>query len=372
MNRKQMLWIAVSGLILLLIPVLLLTTQSTGAGPSVLSRGRLGWIGAHRYLASHGTETTLFDRPLAELRDGEVLILAFPRQLTLAPDGLHAVENHLRKGKVVIYAFSGRGPAFRESFFASWLDVNLLRARGEPPLGPMAWLSFAKQTWQLEPQAELAGAVDPVVITAPVLVPEAPSGAQILYRGQNGLPCVYSFTRLSGTILVLPAEALSNSRLADPGNSDLLASLGASLQGEWVFDEYGHGLAPPRSAEERRPQRIFDLLGLHLLLCYLLALLALARRFGPVWHERTVASGSTASLLLSLGRVHDQLGHHNQAARLLWNRAAALDHRLKITPELLEPFLSGRQGLLRLAQRIGKQHRGSRVSSMENRDRRRG
>jgi hypothetical protein len=152
-------------------------------------------------------------------------------------------------------------------------------------------------------------------------------------------------------VVVLPAQALANCRLGHPGNADLLASLRQWLGPSWVFDEYRHGLSAPRSAADRAPLLAFDLLGIHLAVFYLLAVVALAMRFGPPWKVDSRVPGSTAAFLVGLGRLHDRLGHHTEAARLLVERVGEFDVRVPL-PERVGG--EGRSGLLRLARELGR------------------
>jgi hypothetical protein len=126
---------------------------------------------------------------------------------------------------------------------------------------------------------------------------------------------------------VLPAAILANGGVGAPAAADLLETLRTGLGGEWSFDEYHHGLTGVVSEAAVGGRRVFDLWLLHLAVVYLLALLSLARPFGPVWSDPPVRSGSAATFLRGLGALHRRLGHDREATALLVARAHELDPR---------------------------------------------
>jgi hypothetical protein len=130
--------------------------------------------------------------------------------------------------------------------------------------------------------------------------------------------------------VLLPADALANARLANPGNADLAETLIGWLGKHWTFDEFHHGLVDPAAAAGVAPPLAYDLFAAHLVVLYLLAVAALARRFGPAWREPAVRAGSAGAFLLGLGRLHDRLGHHSQAAQRLLARARELQPDLAL------------------------------------------
>jgi hypothetical protein len=105
----------------------------------------------------------------------------------------------------------------------------------------------------------------------------------------------------------------------------MLEGLRRDLPGSWELDEWRHGLRAPVRGVRWTGSLAFDLLLLQIGLVYALTVMALGRRFGPVWRERVVAAGSVASFLVALGRLHQRLGHFDEAARLLVERAGELE-----------------------------------------------
>ena len=161
-----------------------------------------------------------------------------------------------------------------------------------------------------------------------------------------------------GRVVVLPADALSNARLGEAGNADLLETLLRNLGPRWAFDEVHHGLAAAPAAKGPLG-RAADLLLAHLVLLYLLAVLALARRQGPAWREPATVAGSAATFLLGMGALHHRLGHHAEAARLLLRRARELDRGLQLPPDLDRQAASaGPRELVEIATLVARRRAG--------------
>jgi hypothetical protein len=176
----------------------------------------------------------------------------------------------------------------------------------------------------------------------------------VLFRDGEGRPAVFSYTRWAGRVVVLPASALSNARLTEEGNGDLLESLVTAFGSEWAFDEFHHGLVSPADvATGTAATRALDVVLLQLAFVYALAVLAVSHRFGPAWSEPVVVAGSAASFLRGVGALHHRLGHHRDAARLLVERARQMHPRVALEDA---PAAGDRAdaGLLRLAQDVGR------------------
>ena len=329
-------------------------TRAPGAG-STLSRGAAGWLVARRYLEAKGTDVRLIDRDpnTGDVRGG-VLVLVFPWQMGFE-DGERAVDRHLRAGGDVLFAYSGRTPSGVEAGTATALGLGWVDAREAPPLHPVRWRAYAREEWMLvDPSA--SPAAPPVRIGAPRTVPGAPAGATVWLRAPDGRALAFSYPRERGRVLAVPAEALANARIREHGNADLLERLRRERPGPWAFDEYQHGLIAPAAAGSASGSRTLTLYLVQIAFLYLLAALAVARRFGPAWREGAPASGSVASFLLGLGALHDRLGHHAQAAALLRARARELDGRLVLPAR---PVASGPE-LLDLAREVGAAQSGRR------------
>ena len=131
----------------------------------------------------------------------------------------------------------------------------------------------------------------------------------MLFRSPRGGPAIAVLRRYHGRILLLPADAFANARLANgPATPVCWRPCGASLGDHWTFDEYHHGLIAGQAVETAALGRTLDLILLHLAVLYLVALWTLSRRFGPAWSEPPAVTGSTGSFLLGLGALHHRLG----------------------------------------------------------------
>ncbi|MDY7096097.1 MAG: hypothetical protein SX243_24245 [Acidobacteriota bacterium] len=377
MNRRGLL---ILGLVVVVLVLLLLTLDGPqgGAGGSSLNFGSEGWRATRAYLEAEGKTVELWDSPpadpsadlpadsttedpeeLVEPAAGAVLVTVFPWGRSALP--LETFQDHLRDGGVLLVGYSGDRPGLYEGLLMDLLELDYERTRPKPPLAPMAWRRHVDAEQWLHPATLGAttesrseprlGDVQPVKIRALDYAPIPPGDAQQLYLDDGGRALVFSYALLDGRVVMLPAEALSNGRLSEAGNGDLLASLAASFGETWAFDERGHGLLPAEAGVQTLPPLSFDLLPLHLALLYALAVWALARRFGPAWREPRDRGSAAGDFLFALGRLHHQMEHHPTAARLLLERRQALDPRIEIPPTLhrrAEEVAEG-QGLVALA-----------------------
>ncbi len=356
MNRQWAFWSLVTGLAVLAGLWLL---GVGGAVSSALSRDASGWLATHRYLAGHATSVHLRDRPLtAEIEPG-VLVLAFPWQQAIGDGEIEALGDFLRRGGTVLLAYSGELGRFREERVFEALRLIATEVRSAPPLAPMPWWRYHSASWSVEPAEGWAG-WPTLAVEAVRGAPEAPRRARVLYRLESGPALVFEYPLHRGRVVALPAAVLANAWLGREGNADFLESLRGWLDGAWSFDEYHHGLVAATAKAESTSRFAWDLFIGHLVLIYLLGLAAVARRFGPVWREAPVASGSAASFLRGLGVLHRQMGHHQDAARLLIERARMYFPGLAIDDATLRRTgsLDGDLELVELAREVAHAHRG--------------
>jgi hypothetical protein len=279
-----------------------------------------------------------------------VLVLVFPwQQGSPAGDLVELLDEHLQGGGDLVLAYSGGvASAERALGLLPWHEP------GPAPLLPWRWWAYTARQWEAWPAGSHGrGAGRPLRIWAPRALPDLGSqGAEVLYEGPGGRPVAAVLRRRQGRVVVLPADALSNARLAQAGNADLLETLLLNLGRRWAFDEAHHGLitAGPPNPELGRTA---DLLLVHMALLYLLALAALSRRQGPAWQETAAQGGSVASFLLGLGALHDRLGHHRAAAELLLRRVRETDRGLELPPELeRQAANAGARDLVEIARRV--------------------
>lgn len=323
--------------------------------PSARSRGPSGLLAARLYLEAQleersDGEVALLDRPLDETFEAQVLVTVFPWRRVALGEDLSALTRWLRRGGTLIVGYSGRSVAVEEQGLFDALSLELDRGREQPPLAPLAWRSYQREQWTLVPQGELVGGFPPLVVRAMAGLPRPPEGAEVWFARQDapatGSATVFRFARGQGQVIVLPAQLLGHSRLREPGPSALWAALVGTASeggGRWVFDEFHQGLVAADVAAAEISLLPFDLFLAHLVLAYLLAVWALARRFGPAWRETPPRLGTSGSFLVGLGRLHDRLRHHAEAAKLLVERAAELDRTsTRRTPGWIE--LASRAG----------------------------
>jgi hypothetical protein len=355
-----------------------------GGRGSTVSRGPGGWLAARRYLQARGARVTLIGEPLARyvteevvqpvrraLQPGEpdqagsgarrggpgVLALVFPWQGQPAGGLEESLDAHLARGGDVVLAYSGEEPGAERL-----LDAWRWGEAGGVPLAPWRWWSFTHREWRLRP-AVRPGVRDggdrlPVRIWAPRALPRVGPAATVLFTAPGGRPAIAVYRYLNGRVVVLPADALSNARLGEPGNADLLETLLRNLGPRWAFDEYHHGLVTVHAAGAGLG-RTADLLLAHLVLLYLLAVLALARRQGSAWREPATVAGSTATFLLGLGALHHRLGHHAEGARLLLRRARELDRGLQLPSDLDRRAAgAGPRELVEIARQVARRRAG--------------
>lgn len=364
--RKK--WI-LSGIVLAAAAVLctLLLRRSGAAGASTLSASPKGWLAARAYLERRGSKVSLLDRPLdqaqAQGKAGEEssLVLAFPWQGFPSKEELDALRRLLAAGGTVVFAYSGQPRSIAEHFVAEAVGLEFDEARGEPPRSPRRWYKFVTEEWRLKPEKAFApGSAPEVVIQAPDRVPRAPKEAEVLYRGDKERPAVFALPRSRGRVIVVPADALSNARLGNPGSADLLESLRVALQGEIVFDEYHHGLVASDVVADSGSAVSLDLLLAQLLLLYLVLARALGKRFGPAWEEPPEITSSTAAFLLGLGALHRKLRHSAPACLRLLDDGERLDSKVQAPAELRNiAFDAGEEAFLDVARVVARlQRRG--------------
>ena len=335
---------------------------SAEATASALSARSSGWLGARSYLERRGSRVTLSDQPLSRLFQREsagtasVWVISFPFQRHLADEDLKAIQDHLHAGGTVLLAYSKSLEQSQEERVFANLRLSVRAARDSPPLVPWQWWAYQKTAWTLTPGDGWATAADdpPAKLALPALrqLPRIPPDADVsvLYEVEvdgDAHPVVFSYPLQSGRVVALPAVLLSNAYLLEEGHADLLENLRLWLGESWTFDEYHHGLVSAELTQGRSRVFAWDFFMVHIVLFYVLALLALTRRFGPAWREGEVVAGSTASFLRNLGALHLDLRHHQAAARLLVDRRRQLDPSL---PEISVPEISTDARLVEFAR----------------------
>jgi hypothetical protein len=336
--------------------VLALGGRSEARGSSLV-RGPNGWRAARGYLVARGARVDLLGVPLERFAGGGVLVTAFPWQGGTSAEAAAALESHLRRGGDLVLAYSGLWGNPGELVTLEGLGLPLQETR-KAVLDPIGWRRFARREWDLRPAPGARGAA-PVRVWAPRWRPELPKEASVLFRTPRGGAAIAVLRRYRGRIVLLPADALANARLANPGNAGLLETLRRRLGDRWTFDEYHHGLIAEPGVETALLGRTLDLILVHLAVLYLIALWTLSRRFGPAWREGAVATGSTGAFLLALGALHHRLGHHREAAGRLLERVRELDPGVALPAELeARAAIAGPREMVALVREVAALRRG--------------
>jgi hypothetical protein len=232
----------------------------------------------------------------------------------------------------LVVAYAGRADDPSEQRLLDTFGLEMKDA-APPPLGPLEWYSYAHSSIRLDPTPELA-ASGSLHVRPMERIPSIPGSDSVWYRNAEGHPVVASVTYGKGRLILLPAEALSNSRLGDDAHANLLARLVEGPESRWSFDEFHHGLAAADAPESRQSRHAVDLWLVHILLVYALGVLALARRLGPAWSVPPLTTGSTRAFFLGIGRLATRLGGHRAAARLLAARAKELDPAIDLADDM--------------------------------------
>jgi len=329
----------------------LLLGSEASADASSLSRTSAGWLAARRYLEEMGTHVVLVDHDLDEPVGAGVLVLAFPWQNTALDDVDAAVEGQLRRGGSVVIAYADRSEPVQSALLAS-LGLGWDQRRSRPPLWPRAWRAHAREEWTLTAPPPATGRE--VRVSARREVPGMPAQGTVLMRDAQQRAVAFLFPRHRGRVVIVPADVFSNARIGNAGNADFLETLRRDLGGPWLFDEYHHGLRAAMGPAQTGGPRALLLYVLQVGLVYALCAFAVVRRFGPAWREEVVPGSSATIFLVGLGALHDRLGHHREAGRLLVSRAQELDPRVRLAGAEAR---NGRE-LLALARRVGLLQKG--------------
>jgi len=339
--------------------ILLWSTPGASAGPSALSPASEGWLAARAYAEARGSAVSLLDRPLDASELPDALLLAFPCERALSGDERVRLARFLNAGGTVVFGYSGRRPMPAEQLAAEALGLTLDPREKNVPLSPRRWWEWARSETRLTPDASLGSTASDVIVRPLEVRASGPSSARPLYRSGEDAPAIFVYARGRGRVVALPADALSNGRIAQPGNAELLESLRASFGPALAFDEYAHGLAAPEASGSSGSAPSLDLVVAQLVLLYALCVWALARAFGPAWREPPALASSTTGFLLGLGAFHRDLGHSAEAAGRLITSAEAWDPGVRIGAEARRAAVGADEAaFLGIAQWIARRQRG--------------
>ncbi len=322
-------WIGTGAIGLALVLAVALGGEARSVGASSVSAAPEGLKAARLYAEARGVAVTLLaERPKAgaePLESADLVIVAFPG---LPSVGLEeALASWVDSGGTLVVGYGGRESSL-DSLVLTELGVPPVAVRDDPPLSWSGWRAHRSS------ELELTDATSDLrlVTTAPDVAPEPPPGAEVLFADAAGEVTVFRFRRGAGRVIVLPSDVLSNARLLEADNAVLLEYL-RSLSKRWVFEETSHGLvATVQEAQFPLLGRSVRWLALQCVLIYLLAAWSLGRPFGRPWRAPKAATGSTATLVRSLGVLHDQSGHFPEGARHLMEIDRQQGHRLLQRP----------------------------------------
>lgn len=355
MSRSRQLVLAAVVVACALAALLLVSRPAGLDEASSVSRRPGGLLLARRYLESRGVRCTTFTGRVGTNGPGSTsLVVAFPATGRPRRAGLLRLNRWVSRGGTLVVLFDHSFPGFAQRDTLESLGVATRSIRRREELNPFRWWKRARTPWRLNSPV----ANTPIVLSSQARVVLKPQAGDVILLKEPKYNAVLGLARIvgRGRLVILPSEVLSNARLLEGGNADLLEWLGRRLPsaGFVAFDEGIHGLGvPAKRSAEGTPMA--DALLAQLALIYLLAIVALARRQGPPWPEETARGGSVGGLLLRLGAVHRRMGHHADAARVMVERAVAFGGWDGVPADLREipPRLDG-PGLIRLAQRVAR------------------
>ncbi|MEM8961054.1 MAG: DUF4350 domain-containing protein [Acidobacteriota bacterium] len=324
--KRAWLWGALS--IAIIVVGVLLADTTLEARASTLTRSAGGWAGMHAVLTAWRAEVEIVDEPADRIiKDDDpdgLWVVALPLQRRPTRGALDALAGWARRGGTLVLAYSGLPELEGEARVLGSFGLDIDSVRDWPPLAPRAWWRHRTATWTIDWPGFRAAEIE-----APSSLPEPPSRATILARGgPDQRPVAFTWPLGRGQVLVVPAALWSNAWVDEAGNADLLAAVHGRYGPRWRFDEYHHGLASSSTSDaalSRHIGHVWDLLTVHLLGLWLLAVWALGRAFGPAWRASTVRGGSSTGFLVAVGAFHRRLGHHRQAAQRLAERVRRLD-----------------------------------------------
>jgi len=363
MTRRSMLAIALT--VLALVLLIAIAAQMEGAlsnVPSVWNHRARGLSAAFAYLRERGVDARSWERPLTELPPSPgVLVLAAPFSAGFTREDERQIEEWLVRGGRLIVMSSGDDPTFVEEQVLAIARAHPVRVPPEPPLAYAAWREWRRRVRTLARAegAERVAAAEAVVRAGSVRA-EPPASAQVLMRDEEGNRMVVAIERGRGRILLINnASMWENGWIQRRGNLDqleaaveLLASDGSPV----LFDEWHHGRRAHATEASSTPLGPFELMMLHVLLMYALALWALSRPHGPRFAPPATAAPPLERSIFALAALHRRAGHAAETARILVESARRTLRGPAAEIPLPDPA-AGEAELLALARRIGLDQR---------------
>ena len=283
-------------------------------------------------------------RSLEALEPRTSVVLAFPATAGVS-ERLDALRDELEGGRTVLVLYSGLPLAFEETTFMEQLGVGVRGLEERGRLAPWAWWRDRRQGYAHRVEAlegtgttadersladgadgpspawsdPLRVVVDPAADCEQIAEFLGPRSKDLRPEGR-----ALSVARCrvgEGELLLAPTSMLSNARLGEVGNLQVAAELAAALGPRVRFLEPGRAAGSTTAVGRAEgARRTINLVTIQLVVLYLVALLALARSFGPRWPRLDQPADTQRSFLLSVGALHRRLGDFEDAARTLHTR----------------------------------------------------
>lgn len=324
--------------VLLLLVVAIVSSAPAGGNRSVTDRTPRGYRAAFAYLEATGTSVAAWEAPLdalptattprPDLPVGATLVIAWPLARPFAGAGDAAsLLRWVRDGNRAVLLLDAANPRADHPFLLVEDSLDGLLTLDEP-VAPWAWEEW--RTWAAD-RRRASGPDGTVALEDPAWRLMCPADAEIVATGGDGTPRACRIRWGKGEVLLLAdATVWQNDHLARGDNLALLVGL---LGGRTVrFDEWHHDTIAVVSAV---PPHVPALLAAHLGGLWLLALLALARRFGDPLPPAALVGPSMARALHALATLHRGGRHAAAAAAELYRLSRARSDRKGLDPDLL-------------------------------------
>lgn len=350
MSRRS--WAGFLALLLLLLGLAALPQPARG--PTLLAKEAGGLRLLGRYLEAEGSPVIGWDRPLAELPGGRgLLLIGTPLRRPFDSADQDALRRFLLTGGAVAVLLGG-SPTGPDHDLLDVLGVDTGLRTGLPGSVEAA-MAELEAPLALQPVREGDA---PIYLRQPTFYLRPRPEDEVRYRWPDGKAAVALHrppaAALGAQVLVIPAaEPFTNAGLRAnlPALLPLIAELGGDER--LIVDHVHQGILAPETAEAEPSTLPMDLLLGHLLLLYVAAVFALARRFAPQVLAPPPPRSSTLRDLRVLAALHRRGGHAaSVGARLL--RELAILSRGRSTPLVGDPPLRNEADLLALTRTIGQ------------------
>jgi hypothetical protein len=331
--------------------LLLAVVEAPQAGSrSVTDSTDRGYQAAFEWLAEQGS-AQMWEGALGDATAGTTLVLVWPLEKPLDPVAdATTLLRHATAGGRVVLLLDGASPVEppRELLDGA-MGVSVV---SEEPVPPYRWSAW--KAW--EEDRRTAKTEDGTIrVARPHWTLDCRRGTPIATRS-DGRHLACRVPRGRGEVVVIAdATVWQNDHLGRNQNLELLTAV---LGGQPVlFDELHHSGG---ALGATTPTHVPALLFLHLGLLWLLAVLALARRFGDPLPTPALPRPSMARALHALATLHRGSGHAHDAALRIHAVLNARAARRGLPP-LPEPDVESDTQLVVYTQQVGAAQRAARL-----------